>query len=192
MHKAALALLTLSLAFAQIAQAEWIADNDYSKVNFVTNKIGTVADVHGFNLVTGTLQSDGSAQVAIDLASIQTILPDRDQRLRDILFNVANYPQAVISAKVDPALLSLGVGEQQQLTLPLNIAMHGFKVDTVANVLVSRLSETKILVSSLEPVVLYAFQFGFIEGIEELRVLAGLPSINPTVTVGFQLTFEDR
>ncbi len=181
-------ILFFSCFVFSLSVSAWELDNSASRVSFVTNKAGAVAEVHRFAQLDGSIDADGAAQVTIELASIDTLLPDRDQRLRDILFQVARYPEAVIKAEFDPALLQ-NLSSQSSLKLPVTLDLHGTSVTLNPELVIAQLPNGSLAVSSMEPVVVYGYQFGFMEAIEELRTIAGLPSISPAVTVQFYLTF---
>lgn len=183
-----IASLILGLCFSFSASA-WTLDNDSSRLSFVTNKAGTVAEVHRFTRLEGSVDAGGSAVIGVELSSISTLLPDRDQRLRDILFEVASYPKALIRAEFDPSVID-DAKQGSQTRLPVTVNMHGMEVSVTPEVTVTQTASGKLVVSSLEPVVVYGYQFGFMDAIEELRTIAGLPSISPAVTVQFYLTFE--
>ena len=56
---------------------------------------------------------------------------------------------------------------------------------------IARLSDSRVLVSSLKPVIVNAGVFDLANGIEELRELAGLPAISKAVPVSFVLMFVE-
>jgi hypothetical protein len=56
--------------------------------------------------------------------------------------------------------------------------------------LITRTSESGLLVVSKQPVVISAAQFGLAEGVDSLREIAGLPSISVAVPVSFVLSFN--
>lgn len=89
----------------------WVLDGDRSQVSFITVKAGQVAEVHHFAELSGSVSADGGATVEIDLASVETNVDIRNERMRDILFQVAEFPQAEVSATLDPAVFAgLSVG----------------------------------------------------------------------------------
>ena len=48
------------------------------------------------------LGADGAARVEIDLASVNTGVEIRDERMREIFFQVADFPSATVTAQLDP------------------------------------------------------------------------------------------
>ena len=54
----------------------------------------------------------------------------------------------------------------------------------------TKLSNDRIEIQSLQPVLINAGQFALAQGVEALREVAGLPSINPNVVVTFTLVYQ--
>ncbi len=52
----------------------------------------------------GSVSSDGSVNVAIELDSVNTLIEVRNERVREMLFETVNFPLAKITAKVEAAL----------------------------------------------------------------------------------------
>jgi len=95
-----LALLVL-LATNSSAWADWTLDNAGSQLSFVTVKAQDVAEVHTFSELSGAVGADGRARVLIQLASVDTLIPIRDERMRDVLFNTELFPTAAAVAQLD-------------------------------------------------------------------------------------------
>jgi len=55
---------------------------------------------------------------------------------------------------------------------------------------VSNLSETKLVVSSMKPIIINAQRFALVDGVKKLQELAGLPSISNAVPLSFVLSFK--
>lgn len=173
------------------AGTTWSVASDASRVSFVSVKAGEVAEVHHFKSVTGTVAPDGTATVSIPLASVETGIDIRNERMRDMLFQVAQFPTARVSARIDMAALAdLPVGQQRRLPLAGELDLHGVKAPFEAEVAVTRAAPDRVLVSSVDPVVIEAELFKLSDGIEALRKIAGLPAITPAAPVTFQLMFQ--
>lgn len=185
------ALAPLAVLLAAPAHADWKLANDASRVSFVTTKAGQVAEVHKFHSLTGMIDGAGNVTVTIDLGSVDTMVPVRDERMRDILFQTGQFPIATLTAKVDnAAITSLADGDSTEISVDGSLAMHGQTLPVSFDMLVSKLSKSRIVVSSLQPVVVTAGQLDLAAGVEELRNVAGLPSISPAVPVSVVLTFD--
>ena len=185
------AMLVAALACLAVgARADWRVDNDRSELTFVTVKAGDAAEVHRFVEIAGRVGDDGAVSIEIDLASVDTLIPIRDERIRNLLFETARFPAAYLSAQLDAERLSrLAAGQSQAMPVNFVLSLKGHELPLFAQVLVARLSERDMLVASLKPVIVNAPSVGLVEGVEKLREIAGLPSISKAVPVTFVLVF---
>ncbi|MGS2723469.1 YceI family protein [Porticoccus sp. GXU_MW_L64] len=188
LQSAAAALL---LAVSSFSNADWQLNNELSDISLVTTKATHVAEVHHFKQLSGAAGKQG-ASVTIDLNSIHTNIDIRDQRMREMLFDTAKFPNATFTASVDlTALENLKAGEQTTRNLSGTLNLHGQsqKLDLGA-VTVTRLADNRLQVANLRPVLINAASFNLVAGVEKLRTVAGLPSISNAVPVNFRLVFE--
>ena len=72
------------------------------------------------------------------------------------------------------------------------INLHGKIHKVMVDVLVAKLSDNEIIVSSMKPVLLNAQKFGLDAGVNKLKELAKLPSISNAVPVSFVLSFIQK
>lgn len=193
---AAATLITLAACSQAPAEApavtgsEWTLDPAASDLNYVTIKSGEIVEVNSFDTLSGGVTADGAANVTIDLSSVSTGVDIRDERMRDILFVVADNPTASVTATIDPASFeALKVGESTRTTLDGTLALKGAETGFQAEVNVTRTGADSVTAVSAQPVVIQAGSLGLTDGIAELQSLAGLPSITPAVPVTFSLTF---
>lgn len=171
--------------------AAWTLDNSASQVSFVSVKAGDIGEAHRFTQATGDLSADGTARVTIQLASVDTLIPIRDERMREMLFYTNTFPTATVTTKIDMAEVNdLGVGASKTTFVELILDLHGKQVPLTAEVSVGRLGKSTLFVSSRRPVILNAASVDLVDGIEALREVAGLPSISNAVPVSFVLTFR--
>lgn len=183
----AAAITVLSLTSFNLF-ADWKVDNEQSTVSFISVKKMNVMEAHHFNNLSGKLSKDGSFSLAIDLASVDTTIGIRDQRMKEHLFEQVKFPQAIVSATISPAALGkLIVNETTTMSLAGQLDLHGNKQSIELLMNVTKLSDSNLLVVSQKPVIIKASDFGLVKGIETLRNLAGLPSISTTVPVSFVL-----
>jgi len=189
MHK--LFATGLSLALAVPALADWTLDNDASSLAFVSTKAGTIAEVHEFGQLSGSIDSDGRASLRIALDSVDTGIEIRDQRMRELLFETTEFPQAAVTLTVPAGTLSaVPVGGQTSLSVEVELGLHGTTKSMTAEIVVARLGEDRLLVASARPVLVAATEVGLADGVEKMREVAGLTAISPAVPVTFVLTFE--
>jgi polyisoprenoid-binding protein YceI len=190
MYKKLLPLTALILAF-NVQAAEWKLDNSDSTLNFISTKKTHVSEIHQFKELTGSVKADGQVTVSIDLASVDTSIEVRNERMKLYLFDTANFTSANLTTKVDPTLFdTLPVGDTSALTLDSVLDLHGKAMPLTLDVIVTRLSSDKLSVVSLRPVLVKASEFDLVAGIDKLQELAGLPSIGHTVPVSFYLNFK--
>ena len=182
--------LSFSLVALNSAQAHWSLDNQASTLSFVTVKADHVAEVHTFDVMSGTIGDAGELEISIELASVNTLIPIRNERMQAMLFETSLFPDASISASVDiEALAGLAAGATRMLQVEFTLAMHGDSNSYMADVLVSRL-EGGIVASTVKPIIVTADSYGFVTGVEALREVAGLPSISRAVPVSFTVVFN--
>lgn len=187
----ALSLMALSPGLAHAAT--WSVVSNQSRVSYVTVKAGTIAEANHFKDVTGTVSSDGTAKITIPLSSVETNVDSRNERMRQFLFEVMKFPDAVITAKLDmPALMKMPVGGREEMTLKATVAMHGKTLEIEPDVFVTRVGPGAVTVETAEPILVEAFDFDFEQGLAKLKDLAGLPSITPAVPVSFSLMFKQQ
>lgn len=183
-------LLVSVLVTALPVAAQWQLDPERSNVEFISIKAGHVAEVHTFNEVQGAIADDGSVNIALMLDSVETLIPVRNERMREFLFETTNYKDATIAAKVEPELLSgMQAGEIRDITAEGRLTLHGATQPLTLVMRVARVSDDAVMVASVKPLIVDAAKFGLDSGVEKLRDIAGLDSISRAVPVSFVITF---
>jgi len=169
----------------------WVLDGDRSQVAFVTVKAGQVAEVHHFGSLSGSVSPDGVAQLDIDLASVETNVDIRNERMRDILFQVADFPEAQVTISLDPAQFAdLSVGEATTTSVEATLDLHGVSNAMPADLVVTRIGDDLVKVETAQPLVVAAGSYGLAEGVAELATIANLDSITAQVPVTASLVFS--
>lgn len=187
-------LITLPvLMFAAApALADWSLSSG-SDVAFMSTKNTDVTEVHHFRTLTGSVSDSGDASVEIQLASVDTGIPIRNERLLSMLFETEKFPVATISAHVpENVMAAVRKGQTTSLTLPVSVDFHGVKRMLEANVLVMPAADGSVIVSTTEPLLLKAEDFGVTAGVDALRAIANLERISATVPVTFTLVYDAR
>lgn len=180
----------LTLMFSTSVFAQWELVNEESTVNYVSVKNSSVAEVNSFQELSGSIENSGAFSVDIDLGSVETNIAIRNDRVKAMLFEIASFSTATISADLDLAQLNdLSVGETYDSSVTFNLSLHGVSTEMMANVRVVKLADNKILAVSVNPIVVNADPFNLAGGIEQLREVAGLASITTVVPVTFSLVF---
>ena len=183
-----LILMTICLLASFGSSGDWEINADESYVGFSSVKNKVITENHSFKKVSGAIASSGKARIIISLASVDTLIPIRNERMREILFEVARYPEAEVLAELKPEeFAQLAAGENKIATIPLSINLHGVGASKKVRVRVTRTAGDDYEVSSLEPVIIHASHFDLSEGLETLRQIAGLQSIDLNVPVTFDL-----
>jgi polyisoprenoid-binding protein YceI len=181
----------LLAAFAGAASADWSLDPERSHLAFVSIKAKDTAEVNTFKEMSGTVDEEGRVEIALRLDSVETLIPIRNERMREILFKTAQFSDATLSAKIDPAqIAAMQPGDSVEVVAESTLSLHGAQQPLVLKMQVAKLDADTIMVASTEPVVLDAGNFGLTEGIEQLREIAGLESISRAVPVSFVITFD--
>jgi len=190
MKKITLMLIGL-LSFPVFAQ--WQLNNEGSTVSFTTIKKQQIAENHHFETVAASISEQGKVQVEIDLTSVNTNIGIRDERMKEHLFNTSTFPKATFSTQLAAdQVSSLTVGNSEKLQVEGTIDLHGQSQKITAEVLVTKVNEQRLLVASLQPLLIKAQDFDLVAGINKLQELAGLPSITHTVSVNFVLNFTAK
>ena len=175
---------------APVTESAWSLDPAASRLAYVSIKAGEVAENNRFDTLSGSIAADGTASLSIDLASVNTGAQLRDERMREVFFQTADNPAATVTAKLDPARFAgLAVGQSVLRPLKASVTIKGASADVATEVLVTRITEDRVLVVSAAPVIVSTDMFGLTDELDELRALAQLPSITPAVPVTFTLTF---
>ncbi|KAA6184052.1 YceI family protein [Thiohalocapsa marina] len=168
----------------------WALDPARSHVAFVTIKSKDVAEAHSFADVAGSVDTDGKATVVLMLDSVETLVPIRNERMRELLFQTTNYGDAALTARIDPALLAgLRTGDIEAVAAEGQLLLHGQTQPVVLDMQVARVADDTLMVASRKPLLIEAADFGMADGVERLREIAGLDSISHAVPVSFVLTF---
>lgn len=187
------AVLGFSLAsifVSNTAHADWQLNNVKSKVSFVSIKNSSIAEVHYFNAVSGSLSEQGNFKVNIDLASVETMIPIRNQRMTEFVFETAKFPKAILRADLSKQLPQLKTGQHTLKAVSAELNFHGQQKQISTDVLVNVSQDGDITVSSLSPLIINAADFSVTEGIATLQKLAGLSAIATAVPISYSLTLE--
>lgn len=185
-----LALAGLIAIAGGIADAEsWILDGDASRVAFGSVKSNTNGEVHHFKGVEGRVSADGAVSVEIDLASVETNIDIRNERMVEHVFK--GSPKAIINAQIDMSEISdLTVGESAVIEADGTLTVVGSEVDLFADMYVMRLTPERVMVSTNDMIMLSMEDVGLTAGIDKLMELADLPGITWVSPVTLRLMFD--
>ncbi len=163
---------------------EWKLIAAASSLTFLSTKNKTHTEEHKLQFSKGRIDSNNSFVVIIDLNTVDTLIPIRDERMRKILFNTEKYPSAHVTTLIPNDL------ELDQMTeLSFKLDLHGFS-QTMNAKLMPQMVDGQLVVINYEPIAINTKNFGMDDGINQLTKIAGLQSIDYTALVDFKLTFE--
>ncbi|WP_234497026.1 YceI family protein [Vibrio maritimus] len=183
----------VTMAFVFSSHAEWMLDSNNSTLKFVSTKSNSVSEIHHFEGMTGTISDDGKATLVIDLASVETNIPIRNERMQTMLFNVADFAKATVSTVVDMSELdNSDIGGIYSIVNDVTVDLHGKQKTYPTKLTVMKMSEDKVVIVSTDPMIIQAADFGLDVGIEKLREVAGLPSIATSVPLTFVLVYNQK
>ena len=183
---------------AAIASKTWRVDAAQSSVNFVTLKagqagVGGVAEVQAFRRFSGALSADGQIKFTIDLASVDTGVDIRDERLRTMLFNVGATPQATFTAKLDAATLKgIDTSSSRDVDVEGALSLAGSQKPVAAKLRVVRLGSDAMMVTTRAPIVVNANDHGMRAGVEAMREVMGLNFLASAAPVTFALVLNEK
>ena len=176
---------------APLVEGAWSVDAEASSLSYVSVKSGEIAETNSFSGLSGTVAPDGTAALEIDLSTVDTGVDIRNERMRDLFFEVAEFPTASVTASIDPSAFdTLAVGESTVQPLKATLTVKGVEAPVETRVSVTRTAENRVLATSTEPVIVYADALQLSDGLAQLQEIAGLPSITPAVPVTFSIAFE--
>ena len=185
-----LLLLTSCLA-AQLTLADWQLDPGGSELTFTTVKKETITETHQFRQLSGSVTEAGQGRLEVLLSSVDTANLVRDERLKIYLFEIDKF--ATASFEADLALdeiFAMEEGVSLDFVLNGSLSLHGLSQPLQTVVSVTRGADQMFTVETTEPITLDSGDFGFTKGLNQLREMADLVSINPTVDVTMKLQFR--
>ena len=166
--------------------ADWQLDSSQSTLTFLSDKNAGVVEQHAFEVFDVAVSEAGEIRADIELASVETRIGIRNERMREMLFKVAEFPKATLSGSLGELDLASVGAAPRMASIPLTLSLHGSAQAVVADVWVSQ-AEGALYVSTVNPILVRAADFGLAEGVEALRAVAGLKTIGQTVPVSFNL-----
>ncbi|OIQ32681.1 MAG: hypothetical protein BM559_11045 [Roseobacter sp. MedPE-SWchi] len=190
--------LILFLLFTQPALAAdpfehgWQLDPDASAITFLSVKKDKVAETSRFAAISGQITERGIAQLVIALDSVDTKIDLRNVRMRFLFFETFTFPEATVTAVLDPVpLQDLPSLRRKVITLPVTLSLHGVEVELEAEVAVTLVSNDRINISTLNPVILQLEDFNLMGGRDKLQEAANV-TITPLGIVNLNLAFDRR
>ncbi|HLF97554.1 MAG TPA: YceI family protein [Methylococcaceae bacterium] len=176
--------------FAQTCSAGWLLDQNESRVNFITTKNVNFTELNYIRNLAGDIGDDGHATLTMDLRSVETHAPDRNERLQTGFFEVSKFPASKVTLTLDgKKLLALPVGGRLETDAAATVSLHGVEKKLEARLAVTKLKDDGLQVVSLLPVIVAVEDFGLAAGLEVMRSMVELKNIGNKVPVTFNLIF---
>ncbi len=183
-------VLSIASCISMNASAQWSLAPSSAELNFLSTKVlsnmNSITEQSRFQTLSGAVSDDGELTLKVKLASVDTQVPIRDQRLRDWVFEVSKYQEAVISAKITKANLNaLAVGKPLRIKQGLILKAHGNAIPLEAELQLVKSQDGSIYVSTTSPILLDVKQLELNKGVEKLIDVMGLASINQQIPITF-------
>lgn len=185
-----LLMFAASSLYSSNAFAEWALDATNSNLSYGTIKNGAIGETNTFKTVSGTIDENGHINIDIALSSVDTQLELRDERMRDIVFKVADFATAKLTGDMNlEAHADQEIGSSRVIEATIGLELVGQNVEHDVMLVVTRLAENKVMVTPHGVMFIDAEDYELLDAIETLRGLAGLDTIASVVPMSFHLTF---
>lgn len=198
MKKILLVLLLISPSiFVQISlgngkTSNWTLNKQASNLTFTTTKNASKTEVQSFQQISGTIKRN-VASLVVNLNSVSTGIEIRDERIKDLFFETKLFPQAAVKIKLsNSGIEMMKVGDIKEVELEAELNIHGIKQKAMVNAQIIYLESNKLLVNSIKPLIINLQAFKLLNGVNLLREIAHLKSINAAVPVTFNLMFTQQ
>jgi polyisoprenoid-binding protein YceI len=185
-----LSVLLSGILISSAANAELLLNKEESQVNFISVKNEHIAESHSFDDFSGTLSSEGKLKIDINLMSVNTIIPIRNERMQKMLFDVTNFALATFVADIDKSLTKMPLGMTKDVSVDGQLTIKDKTVQVSFLVNITSLENGKVKATTIKPTIINASQFGLDNGIDALQEIAMLNSISKTVPLTFSVTFQ--
>jgi polyisoprenoid-binding protein YceI len=181
-----LVILLSALGVMAPALADWTV-SDRSRIGFISIKNNSIGENNAFERVSGSISESGQVSVSVDLSSVETGVGIRNERLQKMLFEVARFPRAtIIAALTDSQITALKAGGAQTESVGVSISLHGKTVNKDADLSVIA-TDGAVRVTTTQPIVITAQEFGLESGVAALQQIAGLNAISRSIPVTVDL-----
>lgn len=169
------------------SHADWTVVAEKSAITFVSTKQSHIREVHQIQTFDVSVTEQKQITVKLDLNSIESGIPIRNERMREMLFDVANFRYATLSFSLPEPLNSTSGTKRYQLDGKLSLKN---KSATIQLDVLLTTSDKQVTASLLKPVIITAQLFDLQEGVDALQKIAGLTSIGYSVPVQATITLK--
>ena len=193
MSKSTLIVLFTSIAIS-LSSFDSVAaltlDKSQSSINFISTKNQHISEQHRFDNYSGQLDDQGKLTITIDITSVNTLIPIRNERMQKMLFNMSEYSVATFTAQIDPALIKLQTGELKRTTIAGEMTIAGNTAPVSFEVALIGLQNGSVSATTVKPTIISATAFNLDDGVAALQQVAMLQSISKAIPLSFSATFS--
>lgn len=180
-------LLTSSCLQHKVEKSKsWVLNPEYSSISIITTKNNKVSEVSEFKIFSGKINSSNYLSIEIDLQSLETNIPIRNERIQKHLFQTEIFPTADIHVQLKPEDLTAGVHH-----ITFDVDLHGVSGILQAEFMVIEQHGNKVITLH-KPLIIKAESFNLENGITTLKNIAKLQSIDFTVPIHIVLSFNSE
>jgi len=162
----------------------WVLNPAHSSISIISTKNSKVSEVSNFTQFSGSIDGNLNLNISIDLNSLETNIPIRNERMQKHLFQSGMYPTADIRTQLTASDLIPGVHK-----ITFDVDLHGVSSILEAEFMVFEQYGNKVITLH-KPLIVDAATFGLESGISTLKNLAKLQSIDFTVPINLILSFQ--
>ena len=171
-----------------MVQAGWDLDEPNSSIEFISIKNNQIPENHNFQKISGNITSEGLVNVIIDLDSVDTKIPIRNERMRNLFFETKLFPSATFSAQIPPADLNFEGKHFQVVEVNGRLKLHGMEADLKSRVTILNKNNSLRVITNY-PILIATEDFNLTAGVASLQKIAGLDAISSIVPVSLDLVF---
>ena len=171
-----------------MVQAGWDLDESNSSIEFISIKNNQISESHNFQKISGSITSEGLVNVTVDLDSVDTKIPIRDERMRNLFFETKLFPSATFSAQIPAADLNFEAKTLRVVEVNGRLNLHGMQAELKSRVTVLNNNNTVRVITN-SPILIAAEDFNLTAGVAKLQKIAGLDAISSSVPVILDLVF---
>lgn len=188
-YQLALPALLLCLASLDAWSAHsWQLNAEASKIAYGSIKQEKIGEVNHFKSIDGQISSSGDVRININLASVETNIGIRNERLLKHVFK--DQLTATLTATINMrAVEALPVGGSTTLAVSGVLTFSEKQVPITTDFFIARLGKEKLLATTNSMIMLSTEALGVNKGIDTLMGLAKLQSITRVVPVSVRLVF---
>ena len=162
----------------------WVLNKAFSTIAIITTKNDKIAETSEFQEFKGSINKSNYLSIELDMNSLETNIPIRNERIGKHLFETNLYPTAEIQTQLKAEDLKAGVHE-----ITFDVDLHGVSGILTAEFMVFNQNGKKVITLH-KPLIINAGIFGLEQGITTLKNIAKLQNIDFTVPMHIVLTFE--